>query len=402
MPFLKVMKKFTKISYARLSPLAKGRIIGMREKGAKREDIRTEVKKTDGSSPSLLTVDLVLDRFKKDPEWDGCEKRTAGGRPRDVTEEQLAEIHKILLRDVGKHLVSASYVKRLLKKLRHIPDKTIQRSFQRLGYSYQYRRGKQAIGDKYKPARLAYCAWLLKQDQKFLNKFAYVDGTTFFRPRTEEERRDQERACLGPRGWRQADGSDGLEDRNVGPSAYAKSQGMPVKIWGLFFNGRLEYWVLPEEVDDKGKTKSVNMTGARYNYFVKTFLAKWRRKCYPNFPKNEKVPLVKDFERFLRWDKSKPFDNMKAERDAGFSTVKQHSKVSPDLNAIEGWWKVLQERLSLTSPLGLESRAAFLKRLRRTVDWLNKNARARAKHLCTNQKDRARAVKKLHGARCKW
>ena len=106
MPFLKVMKKFTKISYARLSPLAKGRIIGMREKGAKREDIRTEVKKTDGSSPSLLTVDLVLDRFKKDPEWDGCEKRTAGGRPRDVTEEQLAEIHKILLRDVGKHLVS--------------------------------------------------------------------------------------------------------------------------------------------------------------------------------------------------------------------------------------------------------------------------------------------------------
>jgi hypothetical protein len=46
-------------------------------------------------------------------------------------------------------------------------------------------------------------------------------------------------------------------------------------MWGLLFNGRLEYWVLPEEVDEKGKSKSANMTGARYNYFVRTFLAKW-------------------------------------------------------------------------------------------------------------------------------
>ena len=43
MPFLKVMKKFTKISYARLSPLAKGRIIGMREKGAKHSLLRPMV-----------------------------------------------------------------------------------------------------------------------------------------------------------------------------------------------------------------------------------------------------------------------------------------------------------------------------------------------------------------------
>ena len=135
---------------------------------------------------------------------------------------------------------------------------------------------------------------------------------------------------------------------------------------------------------------------------MKTFLAKWRRKCYPTFPKAEKVPLVKDFERFLRWDSTKGFDNMKAERDAGFDTVKKHPKLSPDLNAIEGWWRVLQQRLSLTAPVGLESRAAFLVRLRRTVTWLNDNALERGKKLCTNQKERARAVKKLKGARCKW
>jgi hypothetical protein len=263
-------------------------------------------------------------------------------------------------------------------------------------------QGNAAIGDTYKPARLKYCDWLLKQDQTFLNKFGYLDGTTFFSPRTEEENRDKKRACLSPRGWRMADGSDSIEDKNIGASSYAKSQGKPVKIWGLFFNGRLEYWVLPEEVDEKGRAKSANMTGKRYNYFVTTFLAKWKRKCYRTFPKDEKVPLIKDFERFLRWDSSKEFDNMKAERDAGFSTVKQHPKLSPDLNAIEGWWSVLQQRLSLTAPAERESRAVFLKRLRRTVTWLNNNALDHGKHLCTNQKERARAVKKLQGARCKW
>ena len=79
-------------------------------------------------------------------------------------------------------------------------------------------------------------------------------------------------------------------------------------------------------------------------------------------------------------------DNMGAERDAGFKTVAQHPKQSPDFNAIEGWWRVLQQRLYLTAPVGLESRAAFLKRLRRTVTWLNSNARERGKKLCTNQK----------------
>ena len=70
---------------------------------------------------------------------------------------------------------------------------------------------------------------------------------------------------------------------------------------------------------------------------------------------------------------------MKAERGAGSTTEKQHPKASPDFNAIEGWWAVLQQRLSLTSPVGLESRGAFLNRLRRTVSWPSKNAREHGK-----------------------
>ena len=129
MPVLKVIKKIKTPSFARLSPLATCRIIGLREAGAERDDIRKQVKKKDGTSPSLRAVDDVLERFKEDPEWDGLEERTAGGRPRHLTSEQEAKIQKILLRDVGKHVVSATYVKRLLKEIRHIPDKTIQRTF---------------------------------------------------------------------------------------------------------------------------------------------------------------------------------------------------------------------------------------------------------------------------------
>ncbi len=49
MPVLKVIKKIKTPSFARLSPLATCRIIGLREAGAERDDIRKQVKKKDRS-----------------------------------------------------------------------------------------------------------------------------------------------------------------------------------------------------------------------------------------------------------------------------------------------------------------------------------------------------------------
>ena len=90
MPVLKVIKTIgKKPSFARLSPLAKGRVIGLREAGTERKDIAERVKKNDGKSPSIVTVDSVLERFKEEPDWDGLEDRDAGGRPRDLTSQQL-------------------------------------------------------------------------------------------------------------------------------------------------------------------------------------------------------------------------------------------------------------------------------------------------------------------------
>ena len=82
--------------------------------------------------------------------------------------------------------------------------------------------------------------------------------------------------------------------------------------------------------------------------------------------------------------------------------VEQHPKYSADLNTIEGWWRVLRERLEQAAPEELESREAFIARLRRTVNWLNEHRWEDAFKLCANQKERAADVHLLKGAKTKW
>lgn len=303
---------------------------------------------------------------------------------------------KILQRDVRKCVVTARYVKKKLPELRKLRDQVVQQTFGRLGYAYRDRRRKAAISDIYKPARIVYCNWLLKQAQSYLNKVAYTDGTTFFLANDEAQHTGKQRAGLGRKVWRREDGQGSLEDKNVGPSAYAKSQGKPVKIWGVWGDGHLEYWLLPEVRNSKGAKKSANMNGDRYECMVKKHFANWKKKMFPRMGKI-KIPLVKDFEGFLRQPR-----NLKAEENAGFKTLKEHTKCSPDLNAIENAWDLLQDRLLLTAPVEIEDRSEFVTRLRRTVNWMNQNARKHGRALCRNQKKRAAQVKKLKGARCSY
>ena len=93
--------------------------------------------------------------------------------------------------------------------------------------------------------------------------------------------------------------------------------------------------------------------------------------------------------------------NLEALAAAGFDIV-EHPKHSPDLNAIEGWWNRLRQRLEETEPEYFEDRPEFLKRLRRTVDWINIHCQVDGVSLCRNQKERARSVLKLKGAKCRW
>ena len=87
---------------------------------------------------------------------------------------------------------------------------------------------------------------------------------------------------------------DGQWSDNVGPSLYAKAQGLPVKIWGFFGNGRLDYYVLPRD----GK-KTTNMNGDTYEWLATERFAAWRRACFDD---DSAVRLVQDHERCLWQD----------------------------------------------------------------------------------------------------
>ena len=106
---------------------------------------------------------------------------------------------------------------------------------------------------------------------------------------------------------------------------------------------------------------------------------------------------MKDHERCL-WQER----NLDAEDAAGFDVIDTFPKASPDLNAIEGWWRRLKDALLESAPAHLETRPDFLNRLRRTVSRLNRSACEDGLRLCTNQRARAADVCRLKGARSKW
>ena len=101
------------------------------------------------------------------------------------------------------------------------------------------------------------------------------------------------------------------------------------------------------------------MNGDRYNWLVESKFAKWRKACFPD---DKPVKLVQDHEKCLWMER-----NLAALKAARCPMIKRYPKHSPDLNAIENWWKVLAERMRAAEPAALESRAQFVARLRRNV-----------------------------------
>jgi hypothetical protein len=255
------------------------------------------------------------------------------------------------------------------------------------------RRMKSFVPAPHKESRLLFSDFVTHKHQATLDRWAYTDGTSFYLARGPMENLQKKRLALGRCVWRQASGKDGLFDDNIGPPLYAKAQGLPVKIWGFFANGRLEYWVLPVDPDAPSK-KTTHMNGQRYQEMINSKFARWRKACFGD---DAPCHLIQDHEKCL-WQPH----NLKALQEAGCPVVKEFPKCSPDLNAIEGQWATLRQRLQATEPEDFEDRAAFLVRVRRCVTWLNDNKGDEARKMCTNQKERARDVRLLLGAKTKW
>ena len=151
---------------------------------------------------------------------------------------------------------------------------------------------------------------------------------------------------------------------------------------------------MPKAYTDNGKLTTQHMNGDRYRQMVVKHFARWRKKC---LPRAGSVFVVKDYERFLRSPETSV-----AETAAGCLQVPKYPKCSPDMNAIEGWWRKLKLYLEDGEPTERETREAFIRRLRRAVDQMNSKCRPQGRKLCRNQKERARECMQLSGARTKW
>ena len=103
---------------------------------------------------------------------------------------------------------------------------------------------------------------------------------------------------------------------------------------------------------------------------------------------------MQDYERCLRCDE--PLEEL---RKLSVEVISEYPKCSQDLNAIENAWNVLRERLDATLPTGMESREAFLLRLRAAVAWINAHRAEQLLKFCTNQKERAAEVCLREGGR---
>jgi len=291
----------------------------------------------------LHSIDVVIAKAKAEPSWRG-EETGHTGRPKALSPKDIKRVVNLVFKERGRARVTIAFCKKRLPFLRRVANSTVSLALCDAGLAWLSRRMKSFVPPTSKITRLAYSHWLLARHQATLARFAYTDGTTFYLARCSVENTDKRRAALGKRVWRMSNGKDGLWSDNVGPSLYAKGQGLPVKVWGFFGNGRLEYYVLPADPEREGRT--TNMNGDRYEWLVNRKMAGWRAACFGD---DEPVHFVQDHERCL-WQER----NLVALRRAGCLVVSMYPKHSPDMNAIEGWWKVLRGRLADTEPPDFE------------------------------------------------
>ena len=376
--------------FSRLDVWGRAQIVAYAKTGMAPATIATKVRKPGGGQPTPRAVRAVIQKARKNRTWRGARVHE-GGRTRAMSQEDEEELYKIVVGQRGSARVTIAYCQKVCKQLRQYNRWVLGRALHRAGLRWLRRRVKSWVPPSKRQARRRYASWLLRQPKKLFRQFCYIDGTTFYLARTDDEADVQGQRRLGSHVWRMSSGKDGLYSDNVGPSLYASSQGRPVKIWGMLANGFISYHVLPA---DGSRTKHMN--GERYRGLLRSKTTAWLRNSY-----GARVPrtryLVHDHERCLYQKGS-----LSAARDLGWTVLTQHPKCSPDLNPIEGFWARLRQLLDDRAPQGMETRAAFLERLRRTVRWMNQNLTDDLKEMCTDLHIRAAAVRALRGAKTQF
>ena len=119
------------------------------------------------------------------------------------------------------------------------------------------------------------------------------------------------------------------------------------------------------------------------------------RWCAKAFGSKRKRPryILQDHEKAL-WAE----EPMAAMDACGLTVLRSYPKCSQDLNPIETAWREMA-RLAETEPTQMETRAQFVRRVRKAVKWVNKHRAHLLDELCHDQRDRAKEVVQRKGSR---
>ena len=339
------------------------------------------VKKADGQTCfEESAIGRCMKKLKEHPSWRG-DRAAGSGAPRKTSKEQDDEIVKWVLENRGSTKVTVSRLKKQFPHLRKLSDTLVEERLTEADLRWLRRRSKSLVVGKHRAARVAYCEGVKRKHRSTLERWAYVDGTTYYCDRTVDEHEHTVRRSLGTHVWRRSDNSDALYEDCVGPSCYNKAQGLPVRVWGMLAAGVLNIHVLDEgEVMDR----------SLYVELIEDKFDDWRLNC---------DWLVTDYEGCLRTPEA-----LHALDRCGLKLVEDYPRVSQDFNAIENAWAILRERLDQTCPVEMESRCDFVRRLRAAVRWTNTHRSEQLWYLSTNQKERAAdcLTSMPPGARTKW
>ena len=378
MPVIKDKTKKKASEFSRLNAFARGGIVYLSLAGLSMTAVHQMVEKPGGGSPSKGAIKDVIDMANANggKRWDG-EVHSDAGRPRSTTPALDKAIVKLVFKYRGSTKVTARFIRKTLRAARKVSLRTIERRLGEAGLAWLRRRRKAIVPVVHREARLHWAEWVLYRTVATLVRWCYTDGCTFYLAQSQSSHEDKQFAKLGPMVWRKADGSDALFQECIGPSAYWKSQGLPVRVWGLLVAGWLFVAILPEHV---------TMTAATYVSIVKKNFAKWLQQGLGRRAASCGAFLVQDHERCLWKDES-----LAALKEAGV-TVLDFPKCSQDLNPIEICWRELRARLDETAPTEREYRDDFVKRVKNAVLWLNNNRHEYFLKLCTCQKEWARDV----------
>ena len=374
-----------KRSRARLSPYVRGLVFGMHLAGATLPDIEATLTKPDGTTLSQPGAWNCIQMCEENGgvKWDGVVNHDSDGRPRDSTPAMDRALIKLVFKHRGSVIVTTAFLKQQLPAWRQLCDRTVQRRLGEAGLAWLRRRRKSMVPDQHKEHRMRWGRWVKRQPASNLDKWAYTDGAVWYLGRTRAEAADQKRAALGTHVWRHADGSDALFEGCVGPSAYWKAQGRPVRVWGVLTNGMLFITVLKE---------GVVMNRWEYDKVVRAKFPVWIQEAYG--VQKRGVSLVQDHERCL-WTK----EAREAIESINVHLLENYPKCSQDLNPIETAWREVRNRLYHTQPNKQETRSAFVLRLRAAVSWTNRNRADFYLHICNNQVQLAKDVLASEGRR---